>query len=146
MGYKSFLYQHSVRAATSQRQKLRSFDEVHMADSGLMEQACIYVTSQNAAIRLYDPQNAVDSGELSDLLTRYKPLVKADLKANTALIEHATRGLSKVHLPWFWTLDVEGDLEGNQWMDESKSVSYIPVLAVNYCRSVSCSVAASSCS
>ena len=102
-----------------------------MADSGLMEHARVYVTSRNAAIRLYDPEIAADSAELSDLLARYQPLVKTDLKANTALIEHATRGLSKVHLPWFWTLDVDGDSAGNQWMDESKGGFYFDFLKAN---------------
>ena len=92
-----------------------------MADSGLMEHARVYVATRKAVFALYDAHDEAEAAELESLLARYRPLEKADLNANTALIEHGTCGLSKLHLPWFWSLDVEGDSQGVRWMDESKS-------------------------
>ncbi|KAM5543705.1 hypothetical protein V8D89_002322 [Ganoderma adspersum] len=125
IGYKSFLYRHSVRKATLQRQKLKSFDEVHMADAGVLDNARLYTAARTAFMALFNHDDAEDMDKQESYARRYKILVKADMKANTAIIEHRTCGLSKVHLLWFWTLDVEGDLGSSEWMDEMYRVVWL---------------------
>ena len=48
-------------------------------------------------------------------------LERHDLRANTAIIESAVRGLSHLHLAWFWYLDVGTDVSEGTWTEESKS-------------------------
>lgn len=120
VGYKSFLYRHHVRPASSQRQKLRSFDEVHTADSGVLASARIYSHARSALERLYDRNVEADKVALEAKLSIYKPLEKADLKANTTLIEPSVRGVHQLHLPWFWNLDAQGDSAQGEWLAESK--------------------------
>ncbi|KAI1786131.1 hypothetical protein LXA43DRAFT_1065354, partial [Ganoderma leucocontextum] len=129
VGYKSFLYRHSVRTATSQRAKLRSFDDVHLANDAVLSSARLYTMARSALIKLYDDNDGEDKQALTSILAKYQPLAKQDLKANTAIIEQAVRGTSHVHLPWFWTLDVEGDSEGSGWMKEMYRVVWLRAYA-----------------
>ncbi|RPD63606.1 hypothetical protein L227DRAFT_608808 [Lentinus tigrinus ALCF2SS1-6] len=89
IGYKSFLYRHRVRPATSQHKKLRSFDEVHLADEGILSNARKYETARSALLRLYDPSDPADSRELGRITARYQTLQRIDLRANTAIVESA---------------------------------------------------------
>ncbi|KAI1784368.1 hypothetical protein LXA43DRAFT_901757, partial [Ganoderma leucocontextum] len=129
VGYKSFLYRHSVRTATSQRAKLRSFDDVHLANDAVLSSARLYTMARSALIKLYDDNDGEDKQALTSILAKYQPLAKQDLKANTAIIEQAVRGTSHVHLPWFWTLDVEGNSEGSGWMKEMYRVVWLRAYA-----------------
>jgi hypothetical protein len=56
-----------------------------------------------------------------DLLTKYLPLLKEDLKASSAVADPNARGQRDSTLPWFWSLDVQGDTFGNDWMTECES-------------------------
>lgn len=123
IGYKSFLYRHGVRQATSQRQKLRSFDDVHLADEGVLSWARIYTAARTALLNLYDRTHPEDLIALQAVEKRYQPLEKRDLRANTALIEQSTRGVRHLHLAWFWSMDVQGDSQNSGWMNESKQFS-----------------------
>ncbi|KAI0705703.1 hypothetical protein C8Q76DRAFT_599067, partial [Earliella scabrosa] len=129
VAYKSFLFRNNVRPATSQRQKLRSFDEVHLADVGVQTHARVYSRAREALLKLYDMSNPEDRTLLDIQLSVYKPLLKADLKANTTLIEENTRGVHQLNLPWFWSLDVKGDSEGSAWMAEMYRVVWLRALA-----------------
>lgn len=124
VGYKSFLFRNSVRTASSYRKKLRSFDDVHVADAGVLSNARIYSASRMALECLYDHDNPRDLLLLSSQMDRYKTIQKSDLKANTAIIEHAIRGVHNSHLAWFWSLDVQGDSRDSAWMDESELIMY----------------------
>ena len=122
VGYKSFLYRNSVRPASSQRQKLRSFDDVHVADEGILSNARVYQVAREALIRLYDESDPSDSADLARMTARYKELSKPDLRANTAIIESSVRGLSHLHLAWFWYLDVGESISHGSWTDESENL------------------------
>ena len=122
LGYKSFLYRSSVRKANSQRKKLRSFDEVHVADAAVTNSARVYSAARDAFQQLFDVSVASEKAALDKHLALYRPLLKSDLRANTALIEQGVRGVSKLHLAWFWGMDVEGDSRDSPWMAESKSI------------------------
>ncbi|KAI0690384.1 hypothetical protein C8T65DRAFT_523951, partial [Cerioporus squamosus] len=119
VGYKSLLYRTEVRQAGSQRQKLRSYDDVHLADAGILAGARLYDTARTAMTRLYDQAIEADKAELDAELRRYQVLQKQDLKANTALIEQSVRGVSHLHLPWFWTLSTPGEGASGSWDEET---------------------------
>ncbi|KAI0708306.1 hypothetical protein C8Q76DRAFT_770330 [Earliella scabrosa] len=108
-----------VRKATSHRQKLRSFDEVHLADAGVLHNARTYSAARAASAALYDERDPKELAARDELFLRYRVLEKTDLKANTAIIEQATRGIRNKHLAWFWSLDVEEDSKESPWMSES---------------------------
>lgn len=121
VGYKSFLFRHGVRKATSYRQRLRSFDDVHLADANVLSNARVYTTARSACLALYDERDESDAPGFSRVQDRYRVLAKPDLKANTAIIEQGVRGVRKLHLPWFWSMDVGGDSDDSEWMAESES-------------------------
>lgn len=145
VGYKSFLYRHSVRKATTHRRKLRSFDEVHQANDAVQAHARIYSAARQALTRLSEPGSLRPGGDprLKALLKKYKVLEKADLKANTALIEHDVRGLHNTHLAWFWSLDVAGDSKGQAWLNDSAHFHFLMTLStalLNDCDIHQCTV------
>jgi hypothetical protein len=53
-----------------------------------------------------------------NLLTKYLPLKKADLKASSVVADPNACGQRDTTLSWFWSLDVQGDMSGNDWMTE----------------------------
>lgn len=118
VGYKSLLYRTSHRAATTHRQKLRSFDEIHLADAEVLANARVYASARVAIQNLFAAEDSRQQGELQRLLEEYRVLQKADLKANTALIEHSVRGTSHTHLPWFWGLGMQKDSRSEGWLAE----------------------------
>ncbi|KAG2139258.1 hypothetical protein DEU56DRAFT_755571 [Suillus clintonianus] len=65
-----------------------------------------------------------------DLLTKYRPLQKEDLKATTVVADPNARGQRNSTLAWFWSIDVEGDSTSNDWMDEFYPVHWLRTLAL----------------
>ena len=120
ISYKSVLYRTSVRQASSYRLRLRSFDDVHVVNADMLGCARVYEVARGALSRLFRPQITAERLELQQLQEKYQVLHKKELKANTALIEQAVRGVSKAHLPWFWSLGMDKDSKGDGWMAESK--------------------------
>jgi hypothetical protein len=53
-----------------------------------------------------------------ELLKKYLPLKKEHLKASSAIADPNARGQRDTTLAWFWSLDVQGDSSGNDWMTE----------------------------
>ncbi|KAG2028428.1 hypothetical protein BDR05DRAFT_889621, partial [Suillus weaverae] len=51
-----------------------------------------------------------------DLLKKYLPLKKEDLKASSAVADPSAHSQRDTTLLWFWSLDVQGDTSGNDWM------------------------------
>ncbi|TFK78797.1 hypothetical protein K466DRAFT_455838, partial [Polyporus arcularius HHB13444] len=125
IGYKSFLYRTSVRTANSQTKKLRSFDDVQTADAGILSNARVYETACASLLQLYDPSHPEDAEELESTTARFRPLLRSDLTVNTAIIESSTRGLSNLHLPWFWYLDGGSSAADGSWTDEMYRVVWL---------------------
>ena len=111
LGYKSVLYRTSVRQATSQRMKLRAFDEVHSVEKTVQQNTRIYALARKALVALEAKPG---------LLEKYKVLKREDLKVSSALIEANTRGLRNTSLSWIWAQDVARDAQGSEWMTECK--------------------------
>ncbi|PIL25433.1 hypothetical protein GSI_13323 [Ganoderma sinense ZZ0214-1] len=60
IGYKSLLYRAKVRNASSYRTRLRSFDDVHVADEGVWKHVRIYMQAHRAIQRLFDEDQEED--------------------------------------------------------------------------------------
>lgn len=97
IGYKSLLYRSKVRNASSYRAKLRSFDDVHVADEGVRKHVRVYEQGRCAMQRLFDPDDADDLRALEEFNERYKEIRKEDLRASTAVLESFTPGLRNEH-------------------------------------------------
>ncbi|KAG1870277.1 hypothetical protein DFJ58DRAFT_723174 [Suillus subalutaceus] len=65
-----------------------------------------------------------------DLLKKYLPLKKEDLKASSAVADPNARGQRDTTLSWFWSLDVQGDTSGNDWMTEFYRVNWLRMKAL----------------
>lgn len=91
LGYKGFLFRHSVRAADTHKEKLRSFDEVSTVEKTVKQQARIYGCAQRAMI---------DLGATEHIMKRYPPLKREDLKVTTALIHPNAHGVAGAELSW----------------------------------------------
>ena len=87
IGYKSLLYRTKVRKASGTRARLRSFDEVHAAEDGIRRHVRVYMKARGMLEALFDPLEDAAIEERNSLLTKYRPIEKSDLKAETALLE-----------------------------------------------------------
>ncbi|KAI1784147.1 hypothetical protein LXA43DRAFT_1101707 [Ganoderma leucocontextum] len=79
IGYKSLLYRAKVRNASSYRAKLRSFDDVHIADEGVRKHVWIYMQSRSAMEQLFDPDDEADRLTLTAFRTRYQDIIGLQL-------------------------------------------------------------------
>ncbi|KAG2030892.1 hypothetical protein BDR03DRAFT_877264, partial [Suillus americanus] len=61
---------------------------------------------------------------------KYLPLKKEDLKASSAVADPNAHGQRDTTLPWFWSLDVQGDTSGNDWMTEFYWVNWLQIKAL----------------
>lgn len=122
IGYKSLLYRTTVRKAKSHREKLRSFDDVHLANVEVLSNAQTYTYSRTAVQKLFR-NTAEDQEECGRWLARYRVLEKSDLHTNTTLIEPEVRGVSNLSLPWFWGLGADKDARTPGWLGECESTT-----------------------
>ncbi|KAG1821433.1 hypothetical protein EV424DRAFT_1346903 [Suillus variegatus] len=65
-----------------------------------------------------------------DLLKKYLPLKKEHLKANAAVADPNARGQRDATLAWFWSINVQGDTSGNDWMTEFYRVNWLRTKAL----------------
>ncbi|KAI0738383.1 hypothetical protein C8Q80DRAFT_1262908 [Daedaleopsis nitida] len=116
IGYKSLLYRTKIRKANSTKSKLRSFDEVHVADETVRRHVRIYSQSRRAMERLFIPGDPAEDAEKARILSRYKPIVKKDLHASTTALEAFTPGLRMKSEAWFWALEDSSNGAGGTWL------------------------------
>ncbi|KAI0739707.1 hypothetical protein C8Q80DRAFT_1111992 [Daedaleopsis nitida] len=102
IGYKSLLYRTKIRKAPSYRSRLRSFDDIHVAEEGVRKHVRLYMQSRAAAERLFDTQDPDDLRERTSFQAKYKAIVKEDLRVETAVIESFTQGVRNISTAWFW--------------------------------------------
>ncbi|PIL25597.1 hypothetical protein GSI_11345 [Ganoderma sinense ZZ0214-1] len=120
IGYKSLLYRAKVRNASSYRAKLRSFDDVHIADEGVWKHVQVYQQARRAMERLFDPDDVDDVQALVTFQTRYKDIRREDLRVSTAVIESFTPGVRNEHSAWFWNISDTSSGEEAQWIQDCK--------------------------
>ena len=120
IGYKSLLYRAKVRNASSYRAKLRSFDDVHVADEGVRKHIQLYQQARRAMERLFDADDEDDARALAQFKLRFKDIQKEDLRVSTAVIESFTPGLRNEHSAWFWNISDTEMGEETQWIQDCK--------------------------
>jgi len=111
LGKKAFLFRTQIRPKGPKTGKTRSWGGIHTADSALREQAQIYRAARTALQKLEPPQ---------EILQKYQVLEPKDLKTSTTLLDDSIRGQKHERLPWFWSLDVAGDVTAAEQMLECK--------------------------
>lgn len=122
VGYKSLLYRTKIRKAPTYREKLRGFDEVHIADESIRKYVRIYAQARKAIERLFDYDDLTDVSEATALLERYRPIVKEDLRVETTVIEAFTPGpgLRDKVSAWFWHVEDAEAAKGAGWIQDCK--------------------------
>ncbi|KAG1751739.1 hypothetical protein EDB19DRAFT_1618084, partial [Suillus lakei] len=55
---------------------------------------------------------------------KYRVLEKSDLKATSVVTDPNAQGQRNSTLPWFWSLDIQGDSVSNDWMNECESIPW----------------------
>ncbi|KAG1783199.1 hypothetical protein EV702DRAFT_948208, partial [Suillus placidus] len=103
---KAVLFRTTVRSAKSQARSTRAWAQVHLVDRILHLNVQIYSKCRSQLVHL----------GADDLLAKFRPLEKADLKATTVVADPNARGQRNSTLAWFWSIDVEGDSTSNDWM------------------------------
>lgn len=105
---KAVLFRTTIRSAKSQARSTRAWARVHSVDRILHFNVQIYSKCRRQLVHL----------GADDLLTKFRPLEKADLKATTVVADPNARGQRNSTLAWFWSIDVQGDSTSNDWMNE----------------------------
>lgn len=100
-----------LREATSKTKRNRSWDHIKSTTGSARHYVRIYLRARKALLRLGTP---------ADELAKYQPLTRDQLKITAARIDPALRGVRNSNLAWFWTLDVQGDTEAAEGMEECK--------------------------
>ena len=116
IGFKSMLFRKKVRGASSTRAKLRSFDEVHLADDGIRKHVRIYMQARNAALQLFDRRDSKERVARDAFLSKYKTISNDDLKASTTVLEAFTPGLRNKPEAWFWSVKADNGATDAAWM------------------------------
>lgn len=113
IGYKSYLFRKQIRPYKGKNQRTRGWDNVKRTDADLRIQVKIYRVAVAAL-------HALDADP--DTIAMFKPITDEDLATNTNIAEPNARGQSRVRLAWFWGLDVAGDSDGNEHMQECELI------------------------
>ncbi|KAG1794022.1 hypothetical protein EV424DRAFT_1548130 [Suillus variegatus] len=94
---------------------------VHLADKVVIFQKTVRVAkSQATSTRAWAQVHLVDRAVL----------VKEQLKVSTAVADPNSWGQRNNTLPWFWSLDMAGDSESNDWLNEFYRVHWLWVKAL----------------
>ncbi|KAG1784597.1 uncharacterized protein HD556DRAFT_1451631 [Suillus plorans] len=120
LGDKAVLFRNTVRSAKSQASSTRAWTRVRSVETAVNLHARIYSKCRSQLAKLPD----------HDLLKKYLPLKKEDLKASSAVADPNARGQRDTTLSWFWSLDVQGDTSGNDWMTEFYRVNWLRTKAL----------------
>ncbi|KAG1834638.1 hypothetical protein DFJ58DRAFT_847572 [Suillus subalutaceus] len=113
---KAILFRTTVQPAKSQVATTRAWLQVHLVERVISLNSTIYKKCRAQLSNLGAVQ----------LLDKYRELVKNDLKATSAVADPNARGQRNSTLPWFWSLDVQGDSVNNDWMNEFMSSTTPP--------------------
>ncbi|EDR02344.1 uncharacterized protein LACBIDRAFT_332405 [Laccaria bicolor S238N-H82] len=115
----SFEYGRKLRKIKKSKvKKTRAWATVHAVGRTLHHHRQIYSYAIDAISRLGDPEKKIGR--------QYKPLLKEDMKANTAVADPNARGQSRAKPAWFWSSNLAGDMQDNEQMVECKASLYPP--------------------
>jgi regulator of protease activity HflC (stomatin/prohibitin superfamily) len=113
LGYKAMLYRTLVRNATTQQTKTRAFAETKSIEATVRIHVTNYMLARDAMVILMAS---------ADVLEKYKPLSKADLKVETVSFDSGIHGIRNSHLPWIWKVGYVTD-NNSKWLNECKLLS-----------------------
>src|ERR1700743_1758487 len=117
------IFFHRLQEAMLNTKRNRSWDHIKSTTGSARHYVRIYLRARKALLRLGTP---------ADELAKYQPLTRDQLKITAARIDPTLRGVRNSNLAWFWTLDVQGDTEATEGMDECKFL--INFFSKNLCR------------
>ncbi|KAG1844998.1 hypothetical protein F4604DRAFT_1595844, partial [Suillus subluteus] len=118
---KAVIFRKTVRMAKSQAMSTRAWALVHSVDRTVSIQASIYSKCWSQLCKL---------GTDNNLLERYRPFAKEHLKVSTAVADPNARGQRNNTLAWFWSMDVAGDSDGSDWLNEFYRVHWLRAKAL----------------
>jgi hypothetical protein len=105
---KAVLFRTTVRPVKSQAKLTRAWTQVRSVKWVIRLNAMIYTKCQAQMENL----------QAHGLLEKYLRMDKSHLKATAAVAEPNARGQYNAALPWFWSLNVQGDSVSSNWMNE----------------------------
>ncbi|KAG1738081.1 uncharacterized protein EDB91DRAFT_1249377 [Suillus paluster] len=108
---KVVLFRTTVQPAKSQARTTWAWAQVHSVERVIDLNSMIYKKCRAQLQNLGADQ----------LLQKYRELEKSHLKATSAVADPNARGQRNSTLPWFWSLDVQGDSVSDDWMNECES-------------------------
>ncbi|KAG1844305.1 hypothetical protein C8R48DRAFT_780368 [Suillus tomentosus] len=120
LGDKAVIFRNTIRSAKSQASSTRAWTQVRSVEMVVNLNARIYSKCRLQLAKLPD----------HDLLKKYLPLKKEHLKANAAVADPNARGQRDATLAWFWSINVQGDTSGNDWMTEFYRVNWLRTKAL----------------
>ncbi|OJA21105.1 hypothetical protein AZE42_09906 [Rhizopogon vesiculosus] len=123
LGDKAVIFQNTVQSAKSQASSTRAWAQVRSVEMAVNLNASIYSKCRSQLAKLPD----------HDLLTKYLPLKREHLKASSAVADPNAHGQRDTTLAWFWSMDVQGDTCGNDWMTEFYRVNWLQMKALCDC-------------
>lgn len=109
LGKKAFIFRTLIRPKGPKTGKTRPWDSLHSTDQTLRLQAQIYRSAREALETLKASR---------DTLKRFQILERSHLKTSTTLLNPSEPGSKHDQLPWFWYLDVAGDSQSSNHLNE----------------------------
>ena len=88
--------------------------EIQDADANARHYARVYTRARNRLLHLSAPP---------ETMTQYQPLEEEHLNITTVAVNPAQRGTRHASLAWFWSIDVQADIEAVDAMAECMSIS-----------------------
>ncbi|EAU81208.2 hypothetical protein CC1G_09452 [Coprinopsis cinerea okayama7 len=116
IAHKSFLYRSNVRLAEGKKQKTRGYAAVKAVDKHLRHEIKVYNQARWALRRLGADENT---------RLRYRPIVRDDTRAVTAIYKPNARGERNKALPWIWNMNVAGDSSNSEYLEEIYRVNWL---------------------
>ncbi|KAG1800082.1 hypothetical protein EV424DRAFT_1474860 [Suillus variegatus] len=117
---KAVLFHTTVHPAKSQVKVTRAWTQVHSVERVIRLHTMIYAKCRAQLGHL----------KAHTLLKKYFWMEKCHLKATAAVADPNARGQRNSMLPWFWSLDVQGDSVSNDWMNEFYRVHWLRTKAL----------------
>ncbi|KAG1859310.1 hypothetical protein DFJ58DRAFT_840183 [Suillus subalutaceus] len=122
-GSKDLIHQELVLRQGQANDALHNI-RVHLADKAIIFHKTVRMAkSQAMYTRALALVHSVDR-------TRYRPLAKEHLKVSTAISDPNTRGQRNNILAWFWSMDMVGDSDGSDWLNEFYRVHWLHAKAL----------------
>lgn len=116
LAWKSVSFRRNVRQAEVYRARTRAWGDIKAIASGVRASARAYEQARKMICLLSD----ANSEEGQALRSRFRILTLADLKISTEFLDSSARGNRNTPQSWIWSMNVAGDIEGDEWLHECK--------------------------